>query len=113
MAFHNYFVDRAEHAGLELKDLLRTGRLSLLIGMGVLALSLDLSARFSSAGSKGVFGQYWIEGLVIIGWVALWRPMEIFLYDWWPLLRERNLYRHLATAEVVVRPIDLRNEGSG
>ncbi len=103
-AFHNYFVDRAEHAGLELKDLLRTGRLSLLIGMGVLALCLILGAILQRL-FEGVFGQYWIEGLVIIGWVALWRPMEIFLYDWWPLLRERNLYRHLATAEVVVRPV--------
>ena len=57
---------------------------------------------------EGVFGQYWIEGLIILGWVALWRPMEIFLYEWWPILRERNLYRHLATAEVVVRSSSLR-----
>jgi hypothetical protein len=27
------------------------------------------------------------EGLLIIGWVALWRPVESFLYDWWPILR--------------------------
>jgi hypothetical protein len=27
-------------------------------------------------------------------------------YEWWPILRERNLYRHLATAEVVVKRID-------
>ena len=24
------------------------------------------------------------ESLIISGWVALWRPLEIFLYDWWP-----------------------------
>jgi hypothetical protein len=29
--------------------------------------------------------------------------MEIFLYDWWPILGERNLYRRLASAEVVVK----------
>ena len=38
--------------------------------------------------------------------------MEIFLYDWWPLLRERNLYRHLATAEVVLRLLEPKTEGS-
>ncbi|MGA7532679.1 MAG: hypothetical protein WCB50_13625 [Pseudolabrys sp.] len=22
------------------------------------------------------------ESLIIVGWVAIWRPIEIFLYDW-------------------------------
>jgi hypothetical protein len=25
------------------------------------------------------------------GWVAMWRPMEIFLYDWWPIRAEATL----------------------
>ena len=28
---------------------------------------------------------------MIGGWVALWRPMEIFLYDWWPIRGEVRL----------------------
>ncbi len=103
-SFRNYFEDRAEHTGLELKDLLRIGRLSLIIGMAVLALALVVGSMLARL-LEGMFGQYWIEGLIILGWVALWRPMEIFLYEWWPILRERNLYRRLARAEVVVRPI--------
>lgn len=103
-SFRNYFDDRAEHSALELKELLRVGRLSLAIGMAVLALALIVGTILSRL-LEGMFGQYWIEGLIILGWVALWRPMEIFLYEWWPILRERNLYRHLATAEVIVRPI--------
>ena len=31
------------------------------------------------------------ESLLILGWVANWRPLEIFLYDWWPLARRRRL----------------------
>ena len=27
---------------------------------------------------------------MIGGWVALWRPLEIFLYDWWPIRRKQN-----------------------
>jgi hypothetical protein len=104
-SFRNYFEDRAEHAELELKDMLRNGRLSLVIGMAVLALALVVGTVLSKL-LEGMFGQYWIEGLIILGWVALWRPMEIFLYEWWPILRERNLYRRLAKAEVIVRPID-------
>jgi hypothetical protein len=43
------------------------------------------------------------EGLIIAGWVAMWRPMEIFLYEWWPLLRRGRLYEKLSQMRVVVR----------
>jgi hypothetical protein len=40
------------------------------------------------------------ESLLIFAWVANWRPIEIFLSDWWPITRRRNLYRRLGAAEV-------------
>jgi hypothetical protein len=43
------------------------------------------------------------ESLVIVGWVANWRPIEMFLYDWWPIARRRDLYRRLANAKVVIK----------
>jgi hypothetical protein len=49
------------------------------------------------------WGQIVQEGLIIVGWVANWRPIEIFLYDWWPIVRRRRLYRRLASATVEVR----------
>jgi hypothetical protein len=36
------------------------------------------------------------ESLVIAGWVAMWRPMEIYLYEWWPLRRRRRVYQKLS-----------------
>ena len=48
-------------------------------------------------------GRFMGESLVILGWVANWRPIEIFLYDWWPILRRRNLYRRLAEAKVIIK----------
>jgi len=33
------------------------------------------------------FGEIVAEGLLILGWVAMWRPMETLLYDWWPVRR--------------------------
>ena len=43
------------------------------------------------------------ESLVIAGWVALWRPLEIFLYDWWPIRAEAKLYDRLA--DMLVRVV--------
>ena len=45
------------------------------------------------------------EGLLILGWVALWRPTEALLYDWWPLVRRRALLLRLAAIPVEVRPL--------
>lgn len=36
------------------------------------------------------------EGLLIIGWVALWRPIQTFLYDWWPIRRRLRTLRRVA-----------------
>ncbi len=47
-------------------------------------------------------GHFVEEGLIIVGWVALWRPLEIFLYDWWPIAQRKRLYRRLADASVSV-----------
>jgi hypothetical protein len=35
--------------------------------------------------------------------VANWRPLEIYLYDWWPIRRRIRLYERIAGAQVVVR----------
>jgi len=43
------------------------------------------------------------EGLVITGWVAMWRPVEVLLYDWWPMVEQRRWITKALEA-----PIDLR-----
>ena len=40
------------------------------------------------------------ESLLVGGWVAMWRPMEIFLYDWCPILSQRRLYDRLSRISV-------------
>jgi hypothetical protein len=42
------------------------------------------------------------ESLTIVGWVAMWRPLQIFLYDWWPLQRQIRLYQKLSSAHIQV-----------
>lgn len=100
-AVHNYFTDRALHARREFHQLMRQGRLSLAIGVVFLAACLggaEMLAQKSAA-----WAQYVSESLIIAGWVAMWRPMQIYLYDWWPIQRQiRNLQR-LSTMPVELR----------
>jgi hypothetical protein len=43
------------------------------------------------------------EGLTIIGWVAMWRPLEIYLYRWWPIRHLGRIYRKLGEIPVEIR----------
>jgi len=51
---------------------------------------------------KDSYGYLVKESLVIAGWVALWRPLEIFLYDWWPIRAEARLLDRLSEMSVRV-----------
>lgn len=96
-AIHNYFRYKAELARRELRQLLRQGRTSLLIGLAFLAACLA-AANAIVPGTNGHLLAIGREGLTIIGWVAMWRPIQIFLYDWWPVLRRRRTYQSLGHA---------------
>ena len=80
-----------------LRALLRTGRISLVIGLAFNAGALMLADLFS--GSRYSIAH---DSLVIGGWVAMWRPIEVFLYDWWPIRAEARLYDRIAAAPVRV-----------
>lgn len=100
-AVHNHFHNQARLARLEFRKLMRTGWRSLTIGLGVLAASLLLSQTLGKGDSAltGVLRQ----SLIIGGWVAMWQPMQIYLYGWWPLLRRRHIYEKLGRMPVHIR----------
>ena len=100
-AIHNHFAHRAELTNLEFRALMKQGRLSLIIGLSALAVCLGLSKVLLGAES-GTWPSIWREGLTIAGWVAMWRPMEIYLYDWWPVRRRSRTYTKLSRVPVEV-----------
>ncbi len=103
-AVRSYFAYRAEVQGWDLRDLFRTGRASLAIGVLVLAACTVIGRLASGFLGAGYLGRFLDEGLIILGWVANWRAVEIFLYGWWPLIRRRRLYRRLSVANIRVVP---------
>lgn len=102
-ALNRYFEYRAGIISRDLNELFRVGRTALLIGLSVLALCLAGAQFISRQMGETQFGRFIQESLIILGWVANWKPIETFLYDWWPLVRRRNLYRRLARAAVELK----------
>jgi hypothetical protein len=100
-AVHNDFAHRAKITNLEFKRLLRQGRTSLLIGLLFLFICLLLSKELLGS-EVGTWAAAMRESLTIAGWVAMWRPMQIYLYDWWPLRRRARIYEKLSHMPVEV-----------
>lgn len=101
-AIHNYFHYKAGLVRGELKQLLIQGRTSLLIGLAFVTLCL-IAAEAIGRPVGGTAATIARESLTIVGWVAMWRPLQIFLYDWWPLARRIRIYRALQQSHVRVQ----------
>jgi hypothetical protein len=96
-AVRRYFSSRAEIKRREFGQLMRRGRLSLGVGLVFLVACLSLGSLITGTGAAmGIIK----EGLTIGGWVAMWRPLEIYLYDWWSLFEERHRLDRLARMRV-------------
>ena len=101
--FARYFSYRADLLQRELNELHRVGRRFLAIGMTILVACLVLSQIAGRYLAEGPFRSLVEQSLPILGWVANWRPLEIFLYEWWPLARRRDLYRRLSAAPLEIK----------
>jgi hypothetical protein len=97
-AIAHHFSYRAAQTGVDLRRLLGRGAVSLSIGLAFLVLCLWLRTPIAADPRYTVFA----EGLLIIGWVGLWRPVEIFLYDWWPVRRRQRRFAVLARMPVEI-----------
>jgi len=102
-AIAHYFDDRAQVAVRDLRELFRIGRRFIAIGVVVLAACLTASQVAARMIPNAVVARVLEESLIIVGWVANWRPIEIYLYDWLPIRRRITLNRRIAAAKVEVK----------
>lgn len=98
-SIHHYFAYRAKLNWLEFKRLMKQGQTSLLIGLLFLGACL-IGVEFLRYHQPGTFLAFVRESLTIAGWVAMWRPMEIYLYEWWPLRRKGQIFEKMARMPV-------------
>ena len=109
-AIHNYFAYRQWAQRRRLARQLEDGRIALAIGLTFLIACMTFRELALGLGEGPVF-RVLGEGLLISGWVAMWRPIQIFLYDWWPVRRMCRIYQRLSTIPVEVRGV--AQEGGG
>ncbi|MBU1193154.1 MAG: hypothetical protein KKA36_06235 [Gammaproteobacteria bacterium] len=106
VAIHNYFDYRADVTAKELRFTLHQGRIALVIGLIFLFLCIVAQHLIASFGKTELLWSILEEGFLISGWVAMWRPIDVFLYAWWPIRRKRQIYEKLARIRVELRAYD-------
>jgi hypothetical protein len=99
-AIREFFAERAQASRRRLRQLFRHGRISLVIGLTCVAVSLLVGDLIPRLIGERRIGEILRESLLIGGWVAMWRPMEVFLYDWWPIRADAQLADRLSAMPV-------------
>jgi hypothetical protein len=103
VAIQVFFSYRVDVLRRRFRLLMKRGRQRLLIGISFLSVSV-LAAQLISQLGDGRLLEILRESLLIGGWVAMWGPLEILLYDWWPLRHERRICERLSEAEIEIVP---------
>ncbi len=104
-ALDHYCVYKLEEARREVKLLRWEGFEALETGLIFMSICLFISLYISKVQGMAEYLRNFIsEGLSIVGWVSMWKPIDIFLYQWWPHWQSRFVYEKLQKAELVIRP---------
>jgi len=102
-ALRSYFQSCSDSERRRLRHRLETGRKSLIIGLAFLTLATAVGQLLARRFADATLSEILRTGLSVGGWVAMWRPLEIFLYDWWPIRAEARLFDRLSAMEVRVQ----------
>jgi len=103
LAIHNHFRYRTMVAERNFRRHFRHGRISLVIGLSFLGVAL-IARQMVSHISDQFFAQFFADAFLIFGWVAMWEPITVLLYQLWPIIQTKKVYEKASTMEIEVLP---------
>ncbi len=81
----------------------RSALMALLVGLLFLVGGLYLSPFLERLMSMPPFLSAFISnGFDIAFWVILWRPVDFFLFELWPSMKEDRIYKNIMKMEIIV-----------
>lgn len=96
-AIRHHFTALAAQQHRQFLALMRQGRWSLVVGIGFLSICVLAGNAMADLFAGADILR---ETLLIGGWVAMWQPLQIYLYDWWPVVQRERLFRRMAAMRV-------------
>lgn len=113
VGLHQHFALALAQAQRRHRRRARVARMAILFGLGVLGGALLLRQLLSDWGRAAA--EVLAEGLLILAWVALWRPAEMLIFDSWEQREEMRVLQELGRAPVALAadPADSAESGTG
>lgn len=101
-AIRQHFAYEVARARRQLRANARVAQVGVAAAVALLGLCVVVAGALEARGDAFAWRML-REGLVILGWVALWRPLESLLHDWWPLFARVRVLRRVESALIEVR----------
>ncbi len=101
-AIKDFFNYRYDITDKKLKTVLALGFKTLLIGLFFLSIAIFISHSLGKKLENDFFGHFVKEGLILIGWVSMWKPINIFLYEWLPLVEQKKIFKLLSEVPIEI-----------
>lgn len=101
-AIKAYFQYESRLAKSKLLKSHRTSRYFSLVGLLTLIICLSFAEFIHSFKFAPAIANIASVSFVIIGWVAMWHPIEALFYDWWPIREQRQYFDKIASMAVEV-----------
>ncbi len=98
---HEHFRYQVTLRQRELQQFAKRAQLFFVIGSLVLTLCLTIAKQIPASNQTSL--AIIREGLVIFGWVSMWKPIELILFDWYPLFEKLRIYRKITLAPIDVK----------
>lgn len=99
---HNFFAYQQLEAERSIHRMFWQGRISFVVAVLFILACMTLAFLIHDPDFSVFWRDIMVAGLTIAAWVALWQPIEIFLYDWWPIRRDIQVYRKLSQMDIRV-----------
>lgn len=100
-ALAKYWEVRIEELRVRRRRVWSRGFKELAVGVLFLAVCLAVSASLSNVEWRTEWlGRFAIEGVIIVGWIALWHPVDMLLFEPWPLNSELRALARLTDATI-------------
>lgn len=84
----------------EIKKIMRIGRKEFAYASMITIFCIFLAVYAGMSEWLDVLQPVFVSGTIVIGWVALWYPVEVLLFDWWPARERRLKFERLSQGEI-------------
>ena len=99
-SIHRHFTYSTQRTVLSVRTIFKLGWISLLTSIMFLILMFSIAFSITALLPDNAVMTTLRELFIILGWVALWRPADLLLYDWRSVRRRGKLLARLAQCKV-------------